>query len=517
MLAIAGWMFHDGGMAKSFLPVDRDQRFLLPPDVREWLPENHIVWFLVAFVERLDLSGFRARYRLGGEGRRPYDPAMLLTLLLYAYSQGVRSSRKIEAACRADVAYKVICGTYGDTPDHSTICRFRRLFDDEIDAVFVQVLAACDRLGMLPLGVIAVDGTKLAADASLSANRRVAAIEAEVARIRAEHEENDAVEEERYGERCGDEVLDELVDPASRRAALEAALEAVESETAPEAGRVNVTDPESRVLRDARGGFVQGYNAQVVAGEGGLILAAGATQAANDSGLLGAMLAVVEANLEAAGVERRPGTVLADAGYLDADDLDALLDIDDPEVVVATGKRTRLSPDTLPDTLADAIAEDDAIEAAKAAEVTRRVEVFERIKAGEINQTEAASELDLDRSRVSVIYRAWLTGGRDAIPVQTPPRTHPKPSQAQRVRAALNAKFADPDTAQLYKRRSHIAETPFARIKHARGGTRLSRRGLRAANAELRFEAVVNNTLRLHAAVTTLLALGMTALGSSSR
>lgn len=496
-------------MAKNFVTVDRDQRFLLPPDMREWLPENHVVWFLVAFVERLDLSGFTAHYRLGRQGRPPYDPAMLLTLLLYAYSQGVRSSRKIERACRADIAYRVICGTDGDTPDHATICRFRALFDDEIDAVFVQVLAVCDRLGMLPLGTIAVDGTKLAANASLSANRRLEAIEAEVARIRAEHEVTDAAEDERYGDRCGDEVPDDLADPKRRLARLEAALEAVATDRAPEEDRVNLTDPESRVLKEAQGGFVQGYNAQVVAGEGGVILAAAATQAANDGGLLGPMLAEAEANLESAGVERRPQTVLADAGYLHAGDLAPLLEAEDgPEVVVATAKARDL-PSEAPegDPVADAETEAGAIETQVRAEVARRVAVFERIKAGEIHQTQAAAELGLDRSRVSVVYRAWLERGERAIRLKRPRREHPEPSEAELVRRAMEAKLADPKTATRYKRRSHLAETPFARLKEARGSRRLPRRGLRAANAELRFESVVNNALRLQVALVTLAGL----------
>lgn len=504
-------------MAKTFKRVDRGQQLLLPPDMREWLPEDHLVWFLIDLVEQLDLSGFEAHYRLGRQGQRPYDPAMLLTLLIYAYSQGLRSSRRIEAACHEDVAFRVICGTYGETPDHSTICRFRQTCEGEIDAVFVQVLAACDRLGMLPLGVIAVDGTKLAADASLSANRSIDGVREEVARILAEHEAVDAEEAERFGEARGDEVPEGLVDPASRRAALEAALEAVESETASEAGRVNVTDPESRVLQDARGGFVQGYNAQMVAGEGGLILAAGATQAANDAGLLGAMLAVAEANLEAAGVERRPGTVLADAGYLDADDLEPLLDTDGPEILVAPTKRSELGRETPGSGLSAALAEDDDRREVLRDEVARRVAVFERIRSGEITQTEAAGELDLDRSRVSVAYRAWLERGVQAVRPKLPPRRHPKPSTAQKVRHTLETKFTDPDTTETYKRRSHLAETPFAQIKHARGGRRLLRRGLRAANSELHLEAVVHNTLRLHAALLTLIGLAARTRTTRSR
>jgi transposase len=157
-------------MAKSYRPVLRDQPFLLPPDMREWLPAGHPVWLVIAAVEgHLDTSAFHARRRTGGAGAAGYDPDMLVTLLIWAYAQGVTSSRRIEAACWTDVAFRVICA--GDVPDHVTIARFRSGFPGAVEELFTGVLVLCARLGTGQLGTVALDGMKIAASASKAANR----------------------------------------------------------------------------------------------------------------------------------------------------------------------------------------------------------------------------------------------------------------------------------------------------------------------------------------------------------
>lgn len=160
-------------MAKNYRPVDRDQQFLLPPDMREWLPAHHLVWVIEALVADLDTSAFAKRRRrmttTSRAGQAGYDPDMLLVLLLYAYSVGVRSSRAIERQCRTDVAFRVACG--GDIPDHTVIARFRSEHIDAFTGLFTEVLGECVRAGMGNVGVIAIDGTKIAADASSGANR----------------------------------------------------------------------------------------------------------------------------------------------------------------------------------------------------------------------------------------------------------------------------------------------------------------------------------------------------------
>ena len=168
-------------MAYSYVPCDRDQLFLLPTSMREWLPEGHLAWFLIDVVAKVDTSRFHVRHPNAGVGRPAYDPDMMLTLLMYSYCQGVRSSRRIEQLCESDVGYRVICANR--RPDHATVAHFRADHEVAIAAVFVDVLVLCAAAGLTGLGVIAIDGTKMGADAALDANRGAEAIRAELERI----------------------------------------------------------------------------------------------------------------------------------------------------------------------------------------------------------------------------------------------------------------------------------------------------------------------------------------------
>ncbi|WP_216363114.1 transposase, partial [Arthrobacter sp. Hiyo1] len=147
----------------------RDQVFLLPPDMRDWLPEDHLVWLVIEIVETLDVSSFEASRRRGGVGAAGYDPRMLLGLLVYAYCRGVRSSRQVERLCHTDIAFKVACA--GDVPDHATIARFRAVSEEAFAGLFAQVLLIAARAGLARFGTIAIDGTKIPANASIDANR----------------------------------------------------------------------------------------------------------------------------------------------------------------------------------------------------------------------------------------------------------------------------------------------------------------------------------------------------------
>lgn len=212
-------------MARSYLPVDRDQVLLLPPDMREWLPEDHLAWFVVDVVERIDTAVLHARRRRGGVGRRGYDPDVLLALLIYAYCTGQRSSRQIERLCEVDVAYRVICG--GPTPDHTTIARFRQEHEVHAVQLFTDVLVVCAEAGLSTVGVVAVDGTKMGCDASLKANRTRESIEGQVRGMLGEAEAVDAEQERMFGDARGDEVPEQLRDRSARRARLDAALRVV--------------------------------------------------------------------------------------------------------------------------------------------------------------------------------------------------------------------------------------------------------------------------------------------------
>ena len=202
-------------MALDFARCDRSQLLLMPPSLTEWLPEDHLVWTVLGAVEQMDLSRFNDAYRLGGAGRSPIDPAVMVGLLLYAYARGNRSSRGIERACQEDVAFKVITGMR--TPDHSTIAEFRRRHEVDIAALFDDVLGLCREAGLVSVGVITIDGTKLKANASMDQNRTYREL---VGQILREAEEADRREDELYGEKRGDELPEQLRTAEGRRQAL---------------------------------------------------------------------------------------------------------------------------------------------------------------------------------------------------------------------------------------------------------------------------------------------------------
>ncbi|MDT5364292.1 MAG: hypothetical protein QOC69_6054, partial [Mycobacterium sp.] len=239
-------------MAKGYRPVVRDQSFLLPPDMREWLPADHSVWTLIGIVERLDTSAFHQRRRTGGVGRAGYDPDMLVTLLIWAWSQGVRSSRRIERACADVVSYRVICA--GDGPDHVTIARFRADNHAACEQLFGQVLVLAARLGLGRLETVALDGVKIASNASLSANRTTSglakAAEAEAARIAkaavAAHEATDAEEDEMFGEDNPGSVPAELADPAVLAERIAEALAQPDPDAATVETPADPAEPEER-------------------------------------------------------------------------------------------------------------------------------------------------------------------------------------------------------------------------------------------------------------------------------
>ena len=156
-------------MAQNFIACDREQELLLPPSLREWLPEGHLVWFVLDAVGAIDLGAFFAGYRDDGWGRAAHDPAMMVALLVYAYAIGERSSRRIERRCHDDVAVRVI--TANQAPDHTTIARFRQRHEAGLAGLFGEVLALCAEAGLVRVGVIAIDGTKVHANASQHANR----------------------------------------------------------------------------------------------------------------------------------------------------------------------------------------------------------------------------------------------------------------------------------------------------------------------------------------------------------
>ena len=389
-------------MPQNFLSCDRDQSLLLPPDLRDWLDEDHLAWFVIEAIEELDLESFYASYRVDGHGRAAHDPRMMLTLLVYAYCVGERSSRGIERRCREDVAFRVVCANR--VPDHATIARFRVRHQEALAELFGQVLGLCVEAGLVRAGVIAVDGSKFRAAASDAALRSYEEIAAEVL---AEAERIDAAEDERYGEARGDELPEQLSTRGGRRAWLKDAKRRLEAERAakpkpvprerelrlaichsrlaedwrvehqanrayqayrargvmkdgrrfgrppdpyeppvrPE-GKINTTDPDARRMKFGRN-FIPAYNAQAAVTEEQIIVAAEITTEGGDFEQLEPIVSAAEQQLNEAGVTERPEVVLADAGYWSNDHIDSLrergmIPIVAPDTTRSRPRKTRL-------------------------------------------------------------------------------------------------------------------------------------------------------------------------------
>jgi transposase len=336
-------------MSYNFIECNREQPYLLPPSLRDWLPEGHLAWFVLDAIRSMDLWVFYGKYRIDGWGGSAYEPSMMVGLLLYAYCIGERSSRKIERLCEVDIAFRVI--TANNMPDHCTIARFRKDNKEALLELFGQVLRLCAEAGLVNVGVVSLDGTKVKGDASLAANRKLESIQEEVKKMLEEAEAKDREEDDLFGpNRRGDELPEELRNQQSRLARLKECKERLEREQSeartkqqgkidereaeekvtgkkkrgrkpkrpeeavdPEA-KANVTDPDSRIMK-TRAGFIQGYNAQVVVTEDQIILATEVTVEENDVHQLHPMLEKTRENLQAIGVEDKIKAVLGDAGY----------------------------------------------------------------------------------------------------------------------------------------------------------------------------------------------------------
>ena len=233
-------VYDDVWMPQNFMAFDRDQPLLLPPDLRDWLPAGHLAWFVLAAVEEMDLYAFYRPYNADGVGRPAHEPQVMVALLLYAYCRGQRSARAIERECVEDVAYRVIMAN--QCPDHTTIARFRQRHEDAIAGLFGEVLCLCADAGLAGVGVLAVDGTKVHANASHHANRDYDQLARE---ILEEAKAIDAAEDEFYGERRGDELPPELSTEQGRRGWLREAKQRLESQRAANPKPV----PQSRPAR----------------------------------------------------------------------------------------------------------------------------------------------------------------------------------------------------------------------------------------------------------------------------
>jgi transposase len=226
-------------MPQNFLECDREQAFLMPPDPREWLPEGHLAWFVLATVEEMDLAAFYASYRVDGWGRAAFEPKMMVALLLYAYASGQRSSRGIERRCVEDVAYRVIAAH--QTPDHATVARFRVRHEASLADLFTEVLLLCKEAGLVTVGVIAIDGTKVHANASHHSNLDYEQLAREILKEAAEV---DAAEDELFGDARGDELPPEFQFTGELRKRLREAKQRLDAKRAAEKKPVPRSRPE---------------------------------------------------------------------------------------------------------------------------------------------------------------------------------------------------------------------------------------------------------------------------------
>jgi transposase len=440
-------------MAYNFLRGDRDQPFLLPPDVRDWLPQGHLAWFILDVVDQLDLQPFYLAHRDDGHGHPAYDPKTLLGVLLYGYCLGVRSSRQLERRCHEDLAFRVLAAN--QAPDHVTIARFRARHETALAGFLVESLKLCAAAGMVRVGTVALDGTKLAGNASDKANRTLDKLEREVAEILRQAAEADQREDRLFGDARGDELPPALASKAGRLARLRQAKTQLEAEAAAREqayqqrvdahtaaalakGRTprqlkrrpqeapnpkavaNTTDPDSRFLH-TRTGTVQGYNAQAVTTLEQVIVAAELTDEANDVHQLEPMLHATATTLAAAGIGERPEAALADSGYWSIDNLTTIPDA--PELLIPPAKHGR----------------------------------------------------------------------------QGKPRKDGKPSASRSdgLRAAMTAKLASDEGKARYAKRRETVEQVFGQIKEQQGARRFLRRGLRACNAEWQLLCGTHNLLKL--------------------
>jgi transposase len=348
-------------MAKGYRTYLPEQDLLLPPSLREWLPENHLVYFVSDVVDELDLSAMYAVYEKEKRGQPPYDPRLMTKLLVYGYCTGLFSSRRIQKRLQEDIPFKVLAA--GNEPDFRTISDFRKIHIQTLRKLFEQVLAMALECGAIKLGRVSLDGTKLKANASkhkaMSYGRmkeKQQQLREEVKQLLEQAEAADKEEDGQYGDKRGDELPEELQRRETRLAKIKEAKKVVEQrarDKAAEEGKsaeeaklakaddkdqYNFTDPESRIMKGGDG-FVQGYNAQAAV-EPTLLLIVGqtVTEAANDKKQLMPMVELIE---QQSG--QRPEAILADNGYCSEENLELLESAEQPERTIegfiATGKQ----------------------------------------------------------------------------------------------------------------------------------------------------------------------------------
>jgi transposase len=427
-------------MAKTYRPYSPDQMLLLPPSLRDWLPENHLVYFVSDVIDNLDLGAIELVYEKEDRGYPPYHPHMMTKVLVYAYCIGVYSSRKIQKHLVEDVAFRVLA--VGNQPDFRTISDFRKIHHKALEGLFQQVLRLAMKAGAIKLGRVALDGSKVKANASkhkaMSYGRmkqEERALKKEVRRLLAQADATDHEEDARYGKgKSGDELPEELSRRETRLQRIREAKRALEQEAREEAEedneeeakeakpedktQYNFSDPESRIMKGPDG-FVQAFNAQVaVESVSQLIVGQTVTQEPNDKQQVAPMVAIIEQQ-----ARQKPKELLADSGYSSEKNLEYL---EEKKIAayVATNRRKHREP-----------------------EVTCK--------------------------------RGPLPNGS---------------TRAEKMRPKLQTKAG----AKVYAARKSIVEPVFGQIKHARGFRQFLMRGIEKVKAEWALVCATHNILKLY-------------------
>lgn len=476
--------------------VEREQLYLMPPSIADWLPQEHLAWFVLDVIGELDLGAFYSSHREDGRGGASYHPGLMLAVLVYAYCTGERSSRRIERRCTEDVPFRVLAAN--QAPDHATIARFRRRHEEAIAELFTQVLGLCVTAGIVDSSLVAIDGTKIAANASSHANRTRRQL---VEEILAEAEQTDQEEDQLFGDRRGDELPKEWSDRRDRGARIAEALRQLEegegdywarlakrkARAVATHGRLpgirpernsrrtkkrlpNTTDPDSRTMSTASWGarkYFQGFNAQAAATIDQVIVAAEVTKDSNDYLQFIPLVDQATKNLEVAGHETAVGTFMADAGYYSTKN--ALTETES-EVLIAT-----LAPSS------GVIDPTDP-------RIPERQAVIERLDRGELTNKAAGDELGISATRAGNLLKIR----RGLLP------------DHMAVRVAMDEKLASEDGAAKFARRKQIIEPIFGNVKANLGYRQFSRRGLHAVQSEWRLICAAHNLLKLWRFGTTL-------------
>jgi transposase len=520
-------------MAKGYRPVLRDQPFLMPVDMREWLPPDHLVWFVLEVIEQLDTSAFhrRARKLKAASGRAGFDPDLLAGLLLYAYCRGVRSSRQIERLCEVDVAFRIACA--GDVPDHSVIARFRQNHDKAFAEVFVQVLRLAAKAGLGRFGTIAIDGTKIAANASMDANRTEAWLRGQVETILAEAQQTDSAEDAEHGDRRGDEPPEDFADPDARAARIQAALAAVETERqAAESARAAAAEKQlaevhagdrhsARAAGDAQVPAIRARLDRLIAAQQAKLDAhAAAVAAADTAGVRrpnGRRPTPIEGNVRIAEARARLAaaeTRMAERRHQrDQQAAATRVNLTDPDSRVMPTRRGWVQGYNVQ----IAATGDQLIVATRVGQNPVDAGQFVPMMsaAGQAAADCAAAsgrdDLGIDLVLADAGYASdanlaapgpdrliALNNGRrrHADALRRPAQGAPPPGASPRE--AMDHRLRTPDGAELYKRRGATVEPAIGNLKKII--TRFSRRGLQAATAEIDLAATAFNLLKVHRA-----------------